>query len=663
MGKEDATEVACKYALHFYNTWKRDGFTLSARGHLSLLASAQALLDSGGWIGGSQNQGTLQWFENEEQALAAGFSGTRNSRSALDLALSIAQHVNDENRGNTLQVRAQKLISNVIDRPGVLVAPNILFEAAQGEYYGKNNHKALTSFKKVLASLDAQDDATRQEYGSKVMYFIGSCLDRLGRELEASMAFREGCTTWRGDPEYDPKNAKGYYDAIKVVMRKSSNHPIHETMFREAENLRLEMEREGADQSELQKRIADRDYDKKEYRAARERYLTITEGKVYEECIVKAALCLYKLKELDRAREEFRDYVERHVVDPANAITDPKALASRDKARAQATYYLGRIAFEYGEWDEALKWLAGFTKQFPSQTDYGKPALYMTIKAHLAKPDIAKAKAAHAEMLESFPADKLTGSAAYVVYDALKTEQEKAEKAGEAERSLGLKREMVDYVRIYNSLSTSPSFTSLRAESVLWIDLGEWTEAEGVLRGMQETFADDASVDQELTSFVLPDLGLCLLEQQRVPEAFDVLDPLVPDPDDDSDERKVSSTVVHRWCRAVCGWVEGDAVNIVEVPGVGGEDNLSDAATQYRRLVEAEAVERKWECEWYKLKFELSYAYLGWSQLDSDKLAEARQVLVDLRELAADPNFDAAADKCGGDVLQKRLQWLWRKVQ
>ena len=70
-------------------------------------------------------------FETEDEMEAAGFSGARNSRSALDLALLIAQNVNDQNRGNTLQWRAQQVISAIIERPGVSVSPDILFEAAQ----------------------------------------------------------------------------------------------------------------------------------------------------------------------------------------------------------------------------------------------------------------------------------------------------------------------------------------------------------------------------------------------------------------------------------------------------------------------------------------------------------------------------------------------------
>jgi len=49
-------EVATKYALHLYNTQRREGFSYSTQlGYPSLLAAARVLLDAGGVVGGKLN--------------------------------------------------------------------------------------------------------------------------------------------------------------------------------------------------------------------------------------------------------------------------------------------------------------------------------------------------------------------------------------------------------------------------------------------------------------------------------------------------------------------------------------------------------------------------------------------------------------------------------
>jgi len=55
IGTEDATAAASTWALHFYNSWKREGFTISPFGYLSMLASARALMNSGGYVVGQRH--------------------------------------------------------------------------------------------------------------------------------------------------------------------------------------------------------------------------------------------------------------------------------------------------------------------------------------------------------------------------------------------------------------------------------------------------------------------------------------------------------------------------------------------------------------------------------------------------------------------------------
>ncbi len=653
-------EASCKWALHVFNTWRREGFSLGPLGYLSLISSARALLESGGFVGGQL--GEYEWFPTLEEMNKAGFRGRRDSRSALDLALSIGQQVNSENRGNVLQLYAQKLISEVIDRPGVQVDPEVLFEAAQGEYYSKNYADAHAAFKRVMRAIGPLDDARRQEYGSRVMWHIGSSLDRMGRPLEAAMAFREGATTWKSDPEFGPKNAKGYYEAISTARRAAPDDETFASMRSEAENLRLELQEEG-DTGDILFRQGDRAYSAGDYEEARKKYLEVEPSqRVYEEAIAKAALCLYKQKDTDGAAEEFRSYIEDFITDARNALPpgDTSKLAARNKARAQATFYLGRMAFDAMDFDEAIRWMAGYHEKFPAQTDYGPPALYMVVLAQLAKKDLEAAKATQAQMTEHFASHTRTGSAALKIFGVLKAEMAKAEAAGDAEAARGLKQQMLEYLHLGNSLTSPPSFANLRTESILCIELELWPEGEQVLANMLQHFGDDAEYEREIERYVRPDLGLCLLEQTKVPEAFEVLDSLVPDPDDESDTRKPSAEVVENWCRSVCGWVTGSADEIVEVPGVGGADNFEKALTYWLRL---ESREDKWTCAWYRLTFGRTYCSYQWSKLDSSKSSSAKARIEELRQFLEDPGLGPIAEECGDEVLRKRFLWLWDKVK
>jgi len=469
-------ETACAWALHFYNNWRVEGFTVSPLGYLSLLACASALLDSGGYVGGGLNQGKLRWFADEESMKAAGLSGTRNTRSSLDMSLSIAQAVNDANRGNTLQVRAQKVIADITSRPGVQVSPDILYEAAQGEYNAGDYAKALAAFKGILAQLDGRDEATKQEYAPKVLYHMGKSLGRMKRPLEAAMAFREGATTWAGDPEYQEKVAKGYYDNIRTAQRASGGDQTLVNMSREAEKIYADSLTNAGDAGTLIWRQAERVYGEKDYAGARTKFLEIQEGADdYEKARVKAAVCLYKMKDIEGAATEFRDYLEAYVPDPDKTLNETKKKTKRQEAMAMGTFYLGRIDYNAQQWDGVAKWLAGYDEAFPSQTEYAPNALYMLLIARLAQSDVEAAKAISARMTEKFATHKMTGTGASKIYNALKQERD-ALPAGDA-GAAGLEAQMAEALHLSNELASEPKFDNVRAESKLWLELARWEEA------------------------------------------------------------------------------------------------------------------------------------------------------------------------------------------
>jgi TolA-binding protein len=657
-----STDKACGAALHIYNTWKIEALELSPRGALALLAAARLFLDVGGVVSGDPQKGDLAWYESEEAAAAAGQAPGKDLRPALEFALMVAQRVNDDNKGNTLQVRAQRLISDIIARPGVSVSPNLLFEAAQGEFYAKDYPKAIESLKGVLRVLATKERSVQEATTPKVLYFLGSALVGMERHLEAAMAFREGATRWEGDPEYREKLARGFYGEMGVLRNESGNDPLFSQLFLEAESLLSEAAANSADRGQILLQQAERKYrEDKDYAGARTLYAQVEEGSdAFERARAMSALCLYKQGDFDGARKEFESFLAR-VADPSKRPTGGAARAARDEASAIATFYLGRIAYEANDHARVIQLLSAFDRDFPGQSDYGPNALYMVVLAHTAQGDLSGATGVVQRMRSAFGRHAKTGAAAIQLFQALKAEEERAVKAGDAAHASELRGKMAEYLRVSNELADAPKFQNLRSESSLWVALGRPAEAEATLRRTLALFEKDPQSQRDLERYVLPDLGEVLLAQKRVPEAFQVLNPLVPA----DGSRKPSATVVRDWCKAVTGWVEGDGTRLIEVPGVGGADNLPRVADYLGQLASAEKQSGAgaWSCPWYGLTFEGAYAQYQWARIDATRIETAKRVVQGLVDFLGDETFADVRAKCGDAELQRRFQWLWGKVR
>ena len=148
-------KLAADYALHMYNWQRKEGLQYTRDGYQALLDVAGALLDIGGYIGGNQTTGDARWFESEEEMKSA-VRSKRQHDDTTSFALKIANLVNQENKGNILQVRAQKLISVISTKPGMVVSPDVLLQAAQGEYFDGNYDAAIEGLHRVLTALDSR---------------------------------------------------------------------------------------------------------------------------------------------------------------------------------------------------------------------------------------------------------------------------------------------------------------------------------------------------------------------------------------------------------------------------------------------------------------------------------------------------------------------------
>ncbi|MFT7668469.1 MAG: tetratricopeptide (TPR) repeat protein [Planctomycetota bacterium] len=666
------TKRATAYALHLYNTQRREGFSYSTQmGYPSLLASAKTLLDAGGVVAGKINQGQGAWYESADAAIEAGHTRSRDRLSTSDLALRIAQQVVKENPKNVLRMKGQHLIAEIIERGGE-VDPAVLYEAAEGKYFAEKDQVALSSFKQVLAALEGKDKAMRVELGPKTFLRMGNTYKAMDLAFEAAMAYREGCTTWRGDPENDQHNANGYYKMMQELTQQSPGDAVLKQMFEESQNIAAELSTRDQDQILFDQAESMRR--KREYPGAIAKYKQIKQSAIdYEKALVNIAVCTNRSGKADEAHLLFVDYIEKFVKDPKNAVTGSKVVKRTD-AMATASFYRCFHLFNKEKYSEVISTSAKYYEDFPDQTNMAPWTMGMVGASYAKTEKIAEAKAMLLELMANYTDSVRISPLSNSIYAELtKSLEGTTDPAKRAE----LLTEMALLLETGNSTAPKPSMTNLRNESKHWIELENWEKAVAVLERIVEKFGDDPEQSKSMAAYIKPDLAQSYLELERVAEAYVILSEMMS-----SLDGKPSKRTGFNYARSVIGWVHGSASDIVEVPGAGQtEEAMKEAVDKLNSL--SNSVKEKWTCEWYELKFMQAYGYYRWATAeggpkDGTKMASAKRQLdnivqqlgINFKGKDGVPGVDQMcvqdedrASQLGEDVLRRRMVWLWGKVK
>lgn len=649
-GSQGDRGAVANAALHLINTLNAEGYSPSAQGYAAMIESARALLGLGGYLGGSLAAGELSWYPTLEELQDAGVRRNQQ-RSVVDLALSLGNRVNRDNQGNSLQVRAQELMAEVIDTPGVEVSSEMLFEAAQGAYNGRNYEEAIGGLRRTAAALS--DDTERQLMMPKLLYHLGRSLSYLGRDLEASMAFAEATSLWAGDEEYDGLNAQGYYSVAQRLQRANKGDSDYEVLLSEAEAIYQALSEDG-DSGSIAFRQAMKLLEREQYAAARKKFLEVgADAPKYERAIVKAGVCAFKDGDPASAGRELRKYVDDYVARPENQLgsRDGARRAVRQSAMAEAYFTLAEIAREGGDWPAAIAIYRTLPDEFATQKSLATASLYYCVNGSAESGRLDDADAFLGRMIEEYPQDKYTGSAAGQLYNAY-ADRFSAAAEGSDER-IEYARRAASTLSLSNSLADNPSFSRLRDEAKLWLDARDFERAEEILTRIQAKFANESEVARNMQKQILPWLGEALLGQRRMEEAYLVLDPLVPQFDDKETDLKPSQETVVMFCRSVAGWLEGDAGNPTVVPGQGGEEAFEKAGPWWRKL---SGTEDKYSCPWYEFEFQRAFTYWQWSKVNTSKADYAEGLVRTMR--TDTESFVLIEEECGEDRLRRLFLWL-----
>ncbi|MFT7484326.1 MAG: tetratricopeptide (TPR) repeat protein [Candidatus Paceibacteria bacterium] len=668
-------ERATLYSMHLYNTQRREGFEYSTQmGYPSLLAAAKVLLDAGGMVVGRLNSGEGKWYASEDAAKAdtGKTPSKRNSIGTADLALRIAQQVVSENSTNIMRVHGQKLIADITSRPGIDVDPEVLYEAAEGKYTEKEYIPAIEAFKRVLLSLEDKDQSLKVELGPKTFLRLARSYQFLDRNYEAAVAYREGCTTYAGDPEYDSYNATGYYKAMQELLRNAPGDALLQTMYEQAETIAAEMSK--ADGNQIQYDKGDRARRKKDYEEAITHFSQVQRAGIdYEKAVVYIAVCNYRLGKKDEAYASWVDYIENFVTNDLNSVSGGKE-AKRQDAMATASFY--RCYHEFGtrQYEKVCASSASYHKSFPDQTNFAPWVMSMVGNSFAKIEKIAEAKDMLAQLIDTFPASDFVAKLGIDLYKVLSKTRDAETKGTDSWKAATL--EMATLMELGNKNASTPSFGNLRAESRHWVELSDWDKAVPVLEKIISKFDSDPEQEKQIAVYIKPDLAHGYLEQLKVAEAQAILSELMA-----SLINKPSKRTVMNYTRSVLGWVQGSASDIREIPGAGQTAEDFQLATEKLNAL-GNSVSDKWVCGWYDLKFQLAYGYYRWGTAeggpkDSKKTDSARSQLNALvQQLGSDfkgkngvPGVDQSCEEAGdleaelaSDILRRRMVWLWGKL-
>src|SRR5690606_2375662 len=160
-------------------------------------------------------------------------------------------------------------------------------------YHSGEYAASIEALQRLLAIVATKDDATRLRFGGEICWWMGRNFQRMDRNLEAALCFREGVTQWQGDPNYDSQNAQQFYRMMEQVRAKDREAEAFTALFREAENLSTRFATGNAD--EILFTQAERERQAENWAAAIDKYKEIGAGSdLYEKALVGIAECVYQ---------------------------------------------------------------------------------------------------------------------------------------------------------------------------------------------------------------------------------------------------------------------------------------------------------------------------------------------------------------------------------
>jgi hypothetical protein len=432
-------------------------------------------------------------------------------------------------------------------------------------------------------------------------------------------------------------------------------------MVHRAEELLVKLDKAGSVGAAVVFRKAEALKEGKKFAEAKLEYSKITPEapEWYERALVAVGECETKLGNSESAIRIFDQYLNTYLKDPASETRDPKVLAKRKEATANAVYYWGVTLYGLakdgkGKWEDVVAKLSNYHESFPEQTSYAARALYLVLYAHSQLGQDDKVNALLATMVKEFPDDKWTGQAAAESYTVL---QKQYEAEQDPQRKKALLRKMAQNLQTLNKTSSTPKFANLRKESKHWVDLEEWTTAEDLLRRILDLFGSVAENAEDIDKFVKPDLGRALIAQDKTRDATAVLEPLMAE----GAKVRASKETAFLYSISVTGWLTWDAQKKAVAEHAGSGDSKEAFERAIKPLNQLYVSEPAWQsADYYRYRAQLTWAVYQWAKYDG-KMADEAKLLVQksAQQLGSDKYRN---EFLSGDLTEIYL-WLSNKIR
>lgn len=411
-------------------------------------------------------------FKKLGRAARVELAEARLAQGDMSGALSTATEVVDAAGGDASGVLANRLVAEIIAATPdkTQFSPEVIRSAAKGAYSqgGEKRHQAIRYFQILLQVLpQISDENQRKYYEADAWYYMGRAYYFMGRQLEASFCFGEGIKRCKDVSRDDlNENLAKYWRSTLRTLAAETRSPHIDQLRRACDDwmianpigtvskgdLLYNKARQFESEAKALRRakniagaIAKYDEAARTYQEA-----VAAGGPKKEQAMIKGArtgLTVAQLQinagqeaaartRLDRARKAFEEYL-KYSDDPANKLTDPKYITSREAARAEARYSISLAcrllmgkkpdpATEKRLWTEALPYLEGFEDKYRAQTGLCVSVIADRIKAKLALGRIAEAEADYKILRDIDPKDPKTAFAAFSVGKVLRPDAEKA---------------------------------------------------------------------------------------------------------------------------------------------------------------------------------------------------------------------------------------------
>ncbi len=601
-------------------------------------------------------------------------------------AIGIARMVAEENTQSVLRLEANQVMAEAIDSApaDAEIDLQVLFAAAEGAFLSKKFDECLPLFMMLLPRLESSRQG--DEFGARTYYYLGRAYGYLDRELESAISFEQGYERYGSDEDHgakiadlwlksatrfrdkasgDPDLNDFYNRAIEAV--KATSAAPDQAIWRDAESL-YEKAKElgkvaagkGAVSAEARAALAALD-------DAKRAYQNIQRGsRYYERAIVKQGLCDYRggfwePERWESAHAAFQDYVDVYVQDPQNSPTDAAGRKAQTEETARADYYLGRIRLEQakagdaGAWEKVLQEYEGYLERHPEQTkSYGIASHLHCVQALIALDRIDQAIARYEVIANGGFDDKSIASAAYMLFSYYLKEIE----GSQGDAQLLAQQNAANYLNITNQRTPRPTWQNRVKEARLRMDIGEAATAGKIF----EDVLDRYEITGNSLFFVEMDLIGSYLAQDKAGAAMPLLEGIL-----ERDPRKANSErVLDALVKSLAGWPELREGRVVEILGVGGDDETFTKAAEYnttqQRIAENDAaknnINRFQHPGWIRARLQYAYILYGWGQVVPAKKGKHLDLVNSYEKL--DPGFAAVSEYAGEDAAKI---FLWLKTR